>query len=693
MLYYWRYTFATYIPMNDQQDLPDILASDVEKVARKIFFGLTAMVVFIVPLLVARQFFFPFIVPRSVFFMITVNVLVINWAVLHYLNPKKYRIDFKNPILIAAGGLLLVWTISGIFGADWTLSFWSTYQRMTGILLLLHLTMWLTVSTAVLRGVRIWKWLLGIFSLTGVIVSAYTIFGPHGFSIFTGLDLSRGGATIGNTSFLGTYVLFTFFATLLLLVQEGKKSKRLRIYGWTALFLMTFSPAIFNFGIFSGELPLDTLLTSPQLVLGQARAVAASLFIGLVFAGGLWLLRQRQVWKKAVGGLLSVGILLSSMIALVMLFTPGTQVREAFGDMAARARFLTWNESIQAFSERPLLGWGPESFDLLHQRLFDPLLYVDAYGGELWFDRAHNIVIDTMVSTGMLGLLMYALIFAAFFLVVFRLRKLGRVSDAESAILGGLMFAYLLQAMTVFDMTVSYVAFFFILMYVASKLPRRDKASLAACEEKEIIWKSAHGAIAVAAMVLIFATSTRILNASWSISRSLVANTPQERMELYDQAFGFQAGRTLFLRTVSTRMYDSIRQKPELLNPQSAPAIRAEAEFFEQALLYEAEKRPYNYRAYVTAAKMAQLRAFMGETGKIQDAIDYSNKAIAIAPQNAMAYLTLGELYTMLGEYGKAREVMDIMLATSPDSTFLQDAHFSSLLTLKSLESEGEPQE
>ncbi len=678
--------------MNDQQDLPDILASDVEKVARKIFLVLTAVVVFVVPLLVAKKFFFPFIVPRSVFFMITVDLLVINWAVLHYLNPKKYRIDFKNPIILATLGLLGVWTVSGIFGADWTLSFWSTYQRMTGILLLLHLTMWLTVSTAVLRGKHIWKRLLGVFSLTGVIVSAYTIFGPHGLNIFTGLDLSRGGATIGNTSFLGTYVLFTFFATLLILVQEGKKSKKLRIYSWSALVLMIFSPAIFNFGIFSGDVSIGTLLSSPQLILGQARAVAASLFIGLFLAGGLWLLRQKQAWKKITGTLISFGILIASMTALVMLFTPGTQVREAFGDMAARARFLTWNESMQAFSERPLLGWGPESFDLLHQRFFDPLLYVDAYGGELWFDRAHNIVVDTMVSTGMLGLLAYALLFAAFFLVVFRLRKMGRVSDAESAILGGLMFAYLLQGMTVFDMTVSYVAFFFVLTYLASRLPRRNQASLAPCAEKEIAWKSMHGLIAISVLVLIFATSTRILNASWAVSRSLVVNTPQERMELYDQAFSLPAGRTLFLRTVATRMYDSIRQQPELVNPQSAPAIRSEAEFFEQALLYEAEKRPYNYRGYITAAKMAQLRVFMGETGKMKDAIEYANQAVAIAPQNAMAYLTLAELYTMEGEYEKARETIDIMLATSPDSTFLQDAHFTSLRTLRALEDGEEPQ-
>ncbi len=662
----------------------ELLMSENEKIGLGIFAFLQAITIALVPLIVSKKIFFPFIVPRTSFFMIMVSLLVINWAILHYLNPAQYRLPWKNPIIIGVGGLLSVWTISGLLGVDWVLSFWSTYQRMTGIMLMLYLFVWLLVSTAVLRTQKVWDRLLGLFVLTGVAVSLYTIFGPHGLGWATSLDLSRGGATIGNTSFLGAYVMFTLFTALILAVRHYQKTKKIITWRFFSVLAMVFSPALFNYNLLLGRAGIGEALQNPTMFMGQARAVAISIVLGLIVSGGLYLLRQPKTWQKITGGIMSLGVMISSMVGLVLLFRPGSRVYEAFAQLASRSRFAVWSEAINAFKERPLLGWGPESFDLVHQRFFDSRLYVESYGGELWFDRAHNIVIDTMVSTGILGVLAYAGVFAGLFYVVHKLRTLKKVSDAESALLGGLMFAYLLQNMTVFDMTVSYVAFFLILTYVAAKLPRsafdETKQKLSAIPNQLL-----HVGIASLAVVLIFVWPVRILTSAWSISKSFASDSPSERMDYYQQAFELPMGRTLFLRTVSTRMYETIRARPELITPLSMDVIQSESEFFETALLYEAEVRPYNYRAYIAAAKMAQLQAYAGRPQKVADAEAYVLAAVAIAPQNPMAYISLYELAAMQGEWDKAEEYLTTMLSVAPDSAFIQRSYDAAWKTITQL--------
>jgi len=665
----------------NQESMPKFEKKEVEGIAKKVFFVLAIITIIAVPLIVSKQFFFPFIVPRSAAFMILVDLMVVNWAVLYWANPGKYRIDIKNPIVLGVLGLLGVWTVSGIFGADWTLSFWSTYQRMTGILLLMHLTAFLLTVSTVLRDRKIWNKLLFIFSLTGVAVALYTIAGPHGFGIANSLDISRGGATIGNTSFLGTYLLFTIFTTLMLIANHYQKHKRVKIQHAVMLAIGLINPAIINFKLFAGEAPIGDLFSNPLLILGEARAVAASIWLGLILAGALYLLRQKEAWKKIAGSVVSIGIFLTTAVGMVLVFQPGTAVYNAFGQMTNWARYLIWGESIDAFRERPLLGWGPESFDLLHQRFIDARLFVERFGGELWFDRAHNIVLDTLVSTGVLGLLAYIGVFVSLFWVVYRLRIAGKISNGIAALVGGLVFAYLLQGMTVFDMTVSYFAFFLVLTYFAAQMERSEVVFKIKESAQQII----PSVVALVAIVVLFAFPVRVLNSSWAISASLTAASLEERLELYEAGHSLTAGRTLFMRTVSTRMYDILRQNPQYINPTSAPAIRTEAAFFEERLLQEAETRPYNFRAYIGAAKMAQLRAFVGETEKVNDALAYTEEAALIAPQNPISYMTMAELYLMQGDYDAAEDAMAKALAKAPESTFLQRSHALTLDTLNKL--------
>ena len=75
------------------------------------------------------------------------------------------------------------------------------------------------------------------------------------------------------------------------------------------------------------------------------------------------------------------------------------------------ARYIVWKMAWNGFLERPILGWGLENFNVTFGKHFDSKLYLREYGGEIWFDRAHNIVLDTLINSGIVGLISYLSIF------------------------------------------------------------------------------------------------------------------------------------------------------------------------------------------------------------------------------------------------------------------------------------------
>jgi len=43
-----------------------------------------------------------------------------------------------------------------------------------------------------------------------------------------------------------------------------------------------------------------------------------------------------------------------------------------FGEATIYARIAVWNVARQGFLERPILGWGPENFDLVFAKYYNP---------------------------------------------------------------------------------------------------------------------------------------------------------------------------------------------------------------------------------------------------------------------------------------------------------------------------------
>ena len=172
----------------------------------------TYLVLFI-PLIINTNFFFPFVAPKTIFFRIIIEIILLAYLLLVMKN-RAYRPRI-NPLTIAVSLFLAIFILTSFTGINLHRSFWSTNERMTGIFTMLHLFAFFIVLTSVLKERKEWERVLGVSVIVGVILSFY---------ILMGKELStRGGGTIGNTSFMAAYLLFDVFFALILFFSNFLK--------------------------------------------------------------------------------------------------------------------------------------------------------------------------------------------------------------------------------------------------------------------------------------------------------------------------------------------------------------------------------------------------------------------------------------------------------------------------------------
>ncbi|PIR87696.1 MAG: hypothetical protein COU10_03270, partial [Candidatus Harrisonbacteria bacterium CG10_big_fil_rev_8_21_14_0_10_45_28] len=123
-------------------------------------------------------------------------------------------------------------------------------------------------------------------------------------------------------------------------------------------------------------------------------------------------------------------------------------------------RLIAWKSALGAFSEHPVLGWGFENFRYAFDARYEPTLLRSGFSETYW-DKPHNIFLEMLVTSGVLGLgLFLAVIIMAFYIVL-------RLSPRDFRPYGlGLLLAYLIQGMVTFDTFGSYLMLFIVFAFL-----------------------------------------------------------------------------------------------------------------------------------------------------------------------------------------------------------------------------------
>ena len=134
-------------------------------------------------------------------------------------------------------------------------------------------------------------------------------------------------------------------------------------------------------------------------------------------------------------------------------------------NVASRTRFIAWEIAWKGFLERPVTGWGFDTYHILFNKHYNPESLRFGYY-ETWFDRSHNTIMDVLSMTGIFGFVTFAAIFSALFVSVYRAHKKKWIEIPFTAVLLALPVAYFVQNLFVFDHPAAFSMSYFLFALV-----------------------------------------------------------------------------------------------------------------------------------------------------------------------------------------------------------------------------------
>ncbi|MBI2954809.1 MAG: O-antigen ligase family protein [Chloroflexi bacterium] len=316
-------------------------------------------------------------------------------------SPRLRRSDPRLWALVLA----LVYLVATFFSVDFGLSLWGTYSRQDGLLTTLsYLTLFLLMATEVRVPAQAERLFMAV-ALGSIPIVIYGLLqwlalDPIPWRM---ADESRVLATLGRSNFVGSYLVMS------IPLSVGTYLVRPR---WWMRALLGMALA--------GSMAV--------LAFANARSAWVAIAVAALVTLGLWLSRRgssrRLVFLAAMA---IVAICIFAVAYLGTLMAMG-QLRpdrilapfQLAGSFAAR--LTIWQASLSLVAERPALGFGPDTFAQAFHHVFPPQL-VFYQGRDVVTDRAHDVLLQQAVTTGIIGLVAYlALIATIVAMLVHRLR-------------------------------------------------------------------------------------------------------------------------------------------------------------------------------------------------------------------------------------------------------------------------------
>lgn len=589
------------------------------------------------PLIISANFFFPFVGPKSLYFMALVQIIFFAWLIL-IIWTKKY-LPQVNLLLLALVIFVAILILSSFLGTDFSRSFWSKYERMTGLLMWFHLLAFFLVISTVFRSFQDWSKIFSISIFVAVLVAIISLLAKVGVDVLGLREAARGGATIGNSSFMGTYLLFNIFLALFLIL---KLRGLLRIYLQSSLAIMLLA-----------------------LFLAEARAATLSVLIGVIFLILLYLsFVPQKRYLNILGRISLIGIFIIFSVSAFYLFQPDNILHNWFVKMASKARLVVWEGAWKGFLERPWLGWGPENFEFVFTKYFNPCFFLPECGGEIWFDRAHNIILDTLIAIGIIGFLAYLGIFAACFYILWRGYFQKNIEFWLAAIFSVILISYFIQNLTVFDMINSYLMFLLVLGFIGSIGFKEEwfqflKNKLKRNEIKNALRIDGFSRQPILIIVILFlfllSFSKFVINplrTDYYVIEALRVKDNLERLSISKKALETSPLGKYQIRTFFAEQFQGFLQG-EAFKKIPPEQILSEFIFLEEELQKSIKESPLDFRSYLRLGQLYNDWAKF-DSSKLMLAQTILEKAIELSPTNQQGNWALAQTKIYQGDFDQA---------------------------------------
>ncbi len=661
--------------------------------------------------------FFPFITGKAFYFRILVEIALVCWAVLAFLDAR-YRPRF-NALTIGITLFAVVALVADLLGVNIVRSLMSNFERMEGWLVIAHLWAFFMSASGIFgageEGKRLWHRWFNTSLVIASIVTIYALCQQFGWAEIhqgsTRLDASLGNAAylavyllmhigvsmylffvarakgIANASFLqwAYPILSIIFAIIILLTQTRGTLIGLAI----GLVATCASYALFVNGVNYKKVLI--ILSFPFLVALYALFVLA---LGLFALSVWWLALLALIYFIALivyviknrgsvpypaarsGRWISIGIIALFFIlgGVFYLVKDASFVKNSpsldriasisLTDTKTQARAYIWPMALKGFTERPILGWGQENFNYIFNANYNPKMW----NQEQWFDRAHNVYLDWLVASGAVGLIVYLALYVLIILAVWR----SSLSVSQKSVLTGLVIGYGIHNFFVFDNLASYIFFFALLGFAGSASSKRADQS---ASSKSFSLEAVEYIVLPVAIIIfvggMYFLNVRMIQANTRLIDALISCGSRNSLpdpELFTKSLSLSATADQEVREQILSCAGGIvaRQYP-------GPTKQAFYDLALQQIKAQMEYAPRDARGYVLAG------SFLSNLNQAAEALPILEKAHELTPNKQTVAIQLANVYLGINRIDDALKLLKE--AYEADPTF-QDAKQAYILGL-----------
>ncbi|MBU4347364.1 O-antigen ligase family protein [Patescibacteria group bacterium] len=451
-------------------------------------------------------------------------------------------------------------------------------------------------------------------------------------------------STLGQPNFLASYLLLAIPATAYLI---NSPKKFLYKFSWAILLIFQLACLFFTY----------------------SRAGWLGLFFGVIFSGLVYLFAKKKfalklLNKKALGSALLIIVMAASCFSLLFycnaMFKARIKSIVDFNGAGAATRMAFWQAGIDIIKKKPLFGYG---LDNQGEELVK--YYKKDWARTGWVndfpDRAHNLFLDTLITTGIVGFLFYLALLYLFFKLIIE-----NIKNNNSAFLSWLiltaLISYLISLMFGFSIVATNVYFwlYFAIIIVINRNygQIRESSKTPLCHSRESGNPGANRKnlfISLIKIILLFLIAMAVFyQANYEIKHLIadqyfrelkIASANQEYYKAYE-LYGYIKDEKIndgyyenFFAAVLADWYGGFNSK--VFTIQGEKILKD----MEQNIKGE------RFADYLAKAKIYTALAREKNDNYFNLAEENFNKAIGLSPEMPKVYRELAKMYYKKGDY------------------------------------------
>lgn len=571
-------------------------------------------------------------VSRAVAYPLALLVVAYTW--------KYWRQLSWRPPASLLGGYTLVAILATLFAIDQRLALFGSADRRLGLTSIVDGAVTALAVSLFIRSSRD-LFVLGL-AVGGAFIAVLAYFAVQiaGGDPFHWADLNR-ASTLGNTTVLaGALVVALAGAATAAVVARGSASRAQQVFIGVGLGLAALAVVA---------------VTARGATLALAAGAAAALGLSARVLGRPF--RARVLWLLLLAFVVAAGALVVSPAgSRLMALVRG-------GDQSTSERALIYSSAMLAVRQRPLLGWGPDTFGAVYPSVRDPAISVIA-GPAHTQTSPHSWVLHTAVGTGVIGLVL--LLIAVALGLIDGWYRAARPGGVVAAVGSAMMVSFLAQAIV----SVQHVAtetLFWTALGLMGLVQRQPAASVGArLRRTGPRWHSGDTRATAAALAVGIALSTTVVPSLvaarevHAASRAAAGGRAVAAREHLERAVGLDPGRAEYWNALAIAVSGDGTQR----------ALRAFARASEIAPYDTAYLLNLAREEYVLSSADANLR---------EKAANHAREAARRDPYSPVTVRRAAEILYAAGDASGAAELTkrlaELFPLTQPEMQWAADVY------------------